>query len=292
MTFMRYMGVGVLLGAILLAVVQLSFGDVFPFDVSRSSANEQPKMSVSDVNDGRDDTLTNTEGTNAPEIIVDEDKLDEIPKPEAQEQDFEELDAQTGDKEPAPEELPATVNLDIPFFAQAPEGNRTLPWKEACEEASIALAAHYLVDKELTLEEFKQDILDMVELQKQLFGDYVDTTVEETARLYEEYYGIGSTKIIDNPTIEDIKTELAQGHPVVAPFAGRELKNSHFTNGGPRYHMLVIKGYDDQYFYTNDVGTRFWKDFPYAHDVLMNALHDLTEGDITTGEKRILVIVQ
>jgi hypothetical protein len=48
--------------------------------------------------------------------------------------------------------LPASVNLDIPFYAQAPDGRRVLPWKEACEEAAIVLGAYYLMDKPLSKE--------------------------------------------------------------------------------------------------------------------------------------------
>jgi hypothetical protein len=43
--------------------------------------------------------------------------------------------------------VPATFNLDIPFYAQAPDGNWELPWKEACEEASIILAHYFLADR-------------------------------------------------------------------------------------------------------------------------------------------------
>jgi len=64
-----------------------------------------------------------------------------------------------------------------------------------------------------------------------MFGDYIDTNISQTAELFEEYYGLGKTLIIDNPTTEDIKYWLAQGNPIVAPFAGRELGNSHFTDG-------------------------------------------------------------
>jgi hypothetical protein len=39
--------------------------------------------------------------------------------------------------------------------------------------------------------------------------------------------------------------------------------------------MLVIRGYDEKYFYTNDVGTRLGENFPYAYAVIMDALHDL-----------------
>lgn len=78
---------------------------------------------------------------------------------------------------------------------------------------------------------FKEDILALVDLQMKMFGDYIDTNAAETAELYEAYFGIGKAIIIDNPTIEDIKYWLSQGNPIVAPFAGRELGNSHFTNG-------------------------------------------------------------
>lgn len=59
--------------------------------------------------------------------------------------------------------------------------------------------------------------------------------------------------------------------------------------------MLVIRGYDEKYFYTNDVGTRLGENFPYAYAVIMDALHDLVpegKGDIATGKKRILVLMK
>lgn len=135
----------------------------------------------------------------------------------------------------------------------------------------------------------------MTKMEDAMFGSYIDTTVVQTAELYNKFYGDGTAKIIDNPTIAQIKSELSQGHPIVAPFAGKKLGNSNFTNGGPRYHMLVIRGYDEKYFYTNDVGTRLGKNFPYSHATIMDALHDLVkegEGDIATGAKKILVIMK
>ncbi len=100
-------------------------------------------------------------------------------------------------------------------------------------------------------------------------------------------------EIIDNPTIEDLKRELAQWHPIIAPFAGKKLWNSFFTNGGPRYHMLVIVWYNDSFFITNDVGTSRWKDFAYSYNVIMDSLHDLVpewEWNIADWAKRVLVI--
>jgi len=71
----------------------------------------------------------------------------------------------------------------------------------------------------------------MVALEEELFGGDIDITLEQIAELYEKFYGIGSTKIIENPTIDQIKNELAQGHPIVAPFAGKQLDNPYFTSG-------------------------------------------------------------
>ena len=133
----------------------------------------------------------------------------------------------------------------------------------------------------------------MVELQKEMFNDYIDTSMAQTQELYEAYYGIWTTEILENPTVDDLKRELAQWNPIIAPFAGKLLWNSNFTNWGPRYHVLVIVWYDDQYFYTNDVWTKRGKKFPYSYETTMNALHDLVrvwEGEMTEWEKRVLVL--
>jgi len=191
--------------------------------------------------------------------------------------------------------VPKSLNLEIPFYAQAPDGDWNLPWKEACEEASLILAEYYLTDRSVSKSQFKDDVLAMTKLEEKLFGTYIDTSVAQTAKVYEDFYGTGKTKIIDNPTVDQMKRELAKGNPIVAPFAGKKLGNSNFTNGGPRYHMLVIRGYDEKYFYTNDVGTKLGENFPYSHAVIMDALHDLVpvgQGDIENGKKRILVLMK
>lgn len=252
---------------------------------------------------------SSTDGEGQPEISVIEGKLGELPQQEAPPTSFEEAKEVIAQQQEVPPiesatpknklptetdfaQLPASVNLDIPFFSQAPDGDWSLPRKDACEEASITLAAYYLNGISPDVTRFKEDILALVSLQNEMFGDYIDTDLAQTAELFDAYYGQWKTLIIDNPTVNDIKYWLSKGDPIVAPFAGRELGNSHFTNGGPRYHMLVIRGYDETYFYTNDVWTRFWNNFPYTYDILLNAMHDLTDGDITKGEKRMLVILK
>ncbi len=76
--------------------------------------------------------------------------------------------------------------------------------------------------------------------------------------------------------------------------AGRELHNPNFTTPGPLYHMIVIRGFDDdaQEFIVNDIGTRRGEKFHYAYKVIWNALHDFT-GDkekILEGGKRIIAV--
>jgi len=98
------------------------------------------------------------------------------------------------------------------------------------------------------------------------------------------------SNIIDNPSIEDIESEIAEGNPVVVPLAGRDIGNPNFTPPGPIYHMLTIKGYDAQNFITNDVGTRKGNSYIYKKEVIMENMHDWSEKDIHSGEKMILVL--
>ena len=190
-------------------------------------------------------------------------------------------------------EIPDEVNLEVTFYPQAPDADWSLPWKEACEESSIIQAYYYVQGKSLNRDIFREEILSIVETQKKILGKYIDTSMEETAEFLRAQYWYGDYEIIDNPSIDDMKKELAQGHPIVAPFAGKKLWNSFFTNGGPRYHVLVIVWYKDGFFITNDVGTSRGENFAYSYETIMDAMHDLVpvgEWDILDGEKRILVL--
>jgi len=187
--------------------------------------------------------------------------------------------------------IPNSINHEVIFFPQAPDGNRNLPRQEACEEASIALANYFIKGKTLTRDQFRADLLAMVDRQMEMFGDYIHTSVAQTKELYLDFYG-GDAYIVDNPSIEEMKSILAQWHIIIAPFAGRKLGNPHYSAQGPWYHMLVIRGYDQTHFYTNDVWTSRGENFGYTHATIMDALHDLNMNDINQGAKRILVIVE
>lgn len=186
-------------------------------------------------------------------------------------------------------DLPPAINLDVTFFSQAPEGDWGMPWQEACEEASITLAYHYAAEKSLSKEQFKTDVLALVDWENQHFGGYIDTTVDQTIQMIKDYFGFQNVSELKDPTVEDLKRTLSEGHVIVAPFAGRMLKNPFYSGEGPYYHMMVLKGYDSKNFITADVGTKRGQDFIYPYATIMNALHDYNMSDIRLGAKKVIV---
>ena len=89
-----------------------------------------------------------------------------------------------------------------------------------------------------------------------------------------------------------IDQELKKGNAVVIPAAGRKLGNPFFTQPGPLYHMLVIKGKtEDGRYITNDPGTRRGGDFIYDPQKLLSAVRNW-DGDGPTGERVGLVLTK
>jgi hypothetical protein len=199
-------------------------------------------------------------------------------------------------EKPAPEEQPAQEIpekhlLDMPFYSQAPFSNWDKIHEEMCEEASLLNAGMYLLGKKLSKDETEDEFAKMKKIEEKLFGNYKSTTASETKQFADVYFeGKLKVKIVDNPAIEQIETEIAAGNPVIVPLAGRDIGNPNFTPPGPVYHMLTIKGYDSQNFITNDVGTRKGNSYVYRKDVIMKNIHDWDEKDIHLGEKRALVL--
>jgi hypothetical protein len=189
--------------------------------------------------------------------------------------------------------LPATYNLAVPFTSQAPSGDWGEPYQEACEEASIYMVHRYFegdlfgaIDPEVA----DAGIWEVVNFENALFGFYKDTTAAQTAVLIEQMWGYERVEMIEDPTVDDIKVHVAAGRPVIVPAAGRQLGNPFFTSPGPVYHMLVIKGYTEGTFITNDPGTRRGENYSYNVGVLMNAIHDWNDGDVENGKKVAIVI--
>lgn len=186
-----------------------------------------------------------------------------------------------------PESLPSKKLLQVAFAAQAPFGDWSEPYENACEEASIITVEHYLKDQGLSKSEMKTEIDVSVDWQIKNWGQHVDLNASETLKLATDYFKLRG-KLIESVTAQAIKQEIVAGYPVIVPTAGRKLGNPNFRGAGPEYHMLVIKGYDDNQgvFITNDVGTRKGESYIYKYDVLMNAI----SGPREDMEKTVLVL--
>ncbi len=188
---------------------------------------------------------------------------------------------------PAP---PDELNLKAVFYSQAPFADWDYPWQEACEEASVLLVANEYFGHNWSREEFKNQILELVDWEIDQFGDYEHTSVDQTAKILEDYLGL-ETVIHEDPGLDDVKEVLADGHFIIMTFAGKELGNPFFRNGGPVYHAVLVKGYKkDDKIITHDVGTKNGEDYVYSWSVIENALHDYAEP-IEDGAKRMIEVL-
>ena len=183
--------------------------------------------------------------------------------------------------------LPESFELGIPFISQAPLGNWNSPFDHACEEAAV-LMVHYYLQNESSINPTKagEEIREIIEFEKQNYGFYEDTSTKETAQLIQDYYDY-KVRVDYDISLEDIKKELVQGHPVIIPTAGRMLNNPYFTPPGPIYHMLVIKGFNNTDFITNDPGTSRGADYSYSYETLEKAIHDM---GIESNQSAMIVI--
>lgn len=197
--------------------------------------------------------------------------------------------------------IPESCDLEVAFTCQSPYQNWNMPWQEACEEASLIMINHYLKKEYLNLEIPKdvanQEILDMVDWQLANWDGHFDLKAEDIARLAKEYYGYKNVEVKYDITIDDIKKELAQGNAVLVPTAGQMLANPHFTAPGPVYHNLVIVGFDENGFITNDPGIWQGFKFRYSFENLYDSIHDFVDGTsklnpypILNGRKAMVVI--
>lgn len=180
------------------------------------------------------------------------------------------------------------INLTVPFTSQAPEKNWDQPWQDACEEAALLMLDAYYKKYNLSPLFARDEILKIIEWEEErgLENSLEIERVKETA---EQYFKILNFSVLENPTIEDIKKSIAKGNPVLAVAYGKDLPNPYFNNGGPEYHALIIRGYTEEKFITNDPGTKRGENFAYYYNDLLNAVHGWNGGNVKEGKKVILI---
>lgn len=189
------------------------------------------------------------------------------------------------------EEIKKSINLAVPFTSQAPSTNWDQPFQDACEEASILMVDYYFKNKKFgSAAETEKILVDMVDWQVNQWGTHHDITLAEVKEFMLAHYDY-QVDIINDITVEKIKGYLQKGLPVIVPADGKKLNNPNFRNGGPPYHMLVIKGYIDDNFITNDPGTRKGADYIYSSATIMNALGDWNASEHkSNGPKSVIVV--
>jgi len=171
------------------------------------------------------------------------------------------------------------INLDVPFTSEIPDGSWVGPWKNACEEASIVMVDQYYAGvKNIEKTVAKKEMQRLFGIEDRIFGTNADTNAARTSRIINEYLSFTS-RVVENPTFEEIKTEVRAGRPVIVPIYGYYLKNPniHFRVGGTYYHMFVIVGYDEdtEEFIVNDPGDdKTGLDYRYSYAIMRQSLHD------------------
>lgn len=202
----------------------------------------------------------------------------------------------SGDKSSAIPQTASQQSLDlaVPFTAQAPFGVWDLIHNESCEEASALMAADYFSENKSTAipaADADKDIIDLNNWEVKNFGYSLDTTSQETAQMIQSVYGL-KTRLIENFTADDLKQALLAGNLVMISEDGRLLNNPHYKQPGPVHHMLLVRGYNSQGFLVNDPGTRYGNNYFYSFDTLKNAAADWDHPLNTVNQnKKIAIIV-
>ncbi len=182
----------------------------------------------------------------------------------------------------------AAVFNSVPFTSQAPFGDWSEPWQNACEETAIIMIDSFYGGTYLNPNLARDLILKTLSLKESIYGTSLDETAEQMVGVINAFYP-WEAYVVENPTLEQIKKELAFGRPLILPAYGNALANPFFRSEQLDYHVIVISGYDDVTgeFITQDPGTKHGLDLRYTFDTIMNAMHDyvIGKGNTKNGKK-------
>ncbi|HSI20695.1 MAG TPA: hypothetical protein VLA04_03230 [Verrucomicrobiae bacterium] len=209
---------------------------------------------------------------------------------------------------PKPTATPDTVNLpksfstEMAFTSQATHAIWDSLAKETCEEASALMAQWWVLGKQGEKSEKVQNrippdtaraqLVEITEWEEKTFGFHLDTTAAQTLRFLQEKLGVKNSKLTTDITARSLKEELVKGNIIILPLAGRRLNNPYFTPPGPPYHNLVVRGYDERGFITNDPGMNTkGENYMYPEDVLISAVHDWTGNPDTIEQGQKIGII-
>jgi hypothetical protein len=183
--------------------------------------------------------------------------------------------------------LPEQKTVDVPFTSQAPEGNWSEPWQNACEETSVYMVSSFYKDDEIKRAEAVKQIKEIFAVKNKEFQVSHDESLETISELIKALDLPFTTKIVLDPKVDDLKGQLVKDRPVIVPVFAPALGT---YKDGPDYHVMVLVGYDDKTgeFIVNDPGSSSGQGLRYKYDKFMNAIHDLDQTKYTNGKKAVL----
>ncbi|HLD20852.1 MAG TPA: C39 family peptidase [Patescibacteria group bacterium] len=186
--------------------------------------------------------------------------------------------------------LPTEKTIEVPFTSQAPAGDWSEPWQNACEEASIYMISSFYAGDEIKQAEAIQRIHEIFVAKAENFTVSKDESLQTITELIDTLDLPIDTHIVYDPTIDQLKTELSLGNPIIVPVYAPQLSSVYSVAGGADYHVIVLVGYNDtdEMFLINDPGTAGGEGVLIPYDTFMNAIHDLDVNDYLAGKKAVL----
>ena len=185
--------------------------------------------------------------------------------------------------------FPEALNTSMNFHSQSPFGTWWEIFWETCEEASVLLAYLYFQWITVSATEFRDELLRLVDYQNEVFWDFKHTTVAQTAEILRDYYKYENYEILENPSADDLKYNIAKGSIILAPFYGVGM-NPNYSWVGPEYHFMVLKWYTKDTFITHDVGTKRGANYEYPISTIMERIHDYHPESVKLWGKRVIVV--
>ena len=183
-------------------------------------------------------------------------------------------------------------NLAVPFTTQAPNAVWDDTHKTMQEEASFLMVIQYYEGASDPIDPIIANAAFSVMIDAETKAGLGENLTASEFGTFAESYASMKFIVVDNPTIDQIKTYISAGTPVLVPVVTEKMGNEFYLNDAAIYHYVVIRGYDGENFITNDPGTRHGENYSYAQSVIMDAMGDWNSGDPSTGTKRILILEQ